>query len=219
MADAQSLIARTIKLPTGYRIAWAGEFDDLQNAKSRLAIIVPVTFLLILLLLYTLFSSFRDSLLAMAGIPFSVGGGILALNFFGLDFSVSAAIGFISLLGVAVMDGILNLTYYRELRAAGMPVAEAVFHGAEQRMRPMLMTVLSAGVGLLPAAISHGIGSQVQRPLAAVVVGGMTIGPILLLIVAPALRMIFLRSDEKAGPPAATLDETRDAVRYGAVDG
>ena len=209
VADAQALVAKTIKLPIGYSIVWAGEFEDLQNAKARLAIIVPITFLLILLLLYALFSSFRDSLLAMAGIPFSVGGGIIALNFFALDFSVSAAIGFISLLGVAVMDGILNLTYYRELRATGMPVAEAVFRGAEQRMRPMLMTVLSAGVGLFPAAISHGIGSQVQRPLAAVVVGGMTIGPIMLLIVAPALRMIFLRSDEKAGPPPqAPVPET-----------
>ena len=219
VADAQALVAKTIKLPTGYRILWAGEFEDLQNAKARLAVIVPITFLLILLLLYALFSSFRDSLLAMAGIPFSVGGGILALNFFGLDFSVSAAIGFISLLGVAVMDGILNLTYYRELRAAGMPVAEAVFQGAEQRMRPMLMTVLSAGVGLFPAAISHGIGSQVQRPLAAVVVGGMTIGPLLLLIVAPALRMIFLRSDEKAGPPpAAAPDPTQAEARGGVGD-
>ena len=106
---------------------------------------------------------------------------------------MSAAIGFISLLGVAVMDGILNLTYYHELRSGGMTVTEAVFRGAEQRMRPMLMTVLSAGVGLFPAAISHGIGSQVQRPLAAVVVGGMTIGPLMLLFVAPALRMLFLR--------------------------
>ncbi len=219
VAEAQALIARTIKLPTGYRIVWAGEFEDLQNAKARLAIIVPVTFLLILLLLYALFSSFRDSLLAMAGIPFSVGGGILALNVFGLDFSVSAAIGFISLLGVAVMDGILNLTYYRELRSAGMPVAEAVFHGAEQRMRPMLMTVLSAGVGLFPAAISHGIGSQVQRPLAAVVVGGMTIGPILLLVVAPALRMIFLKSDETAPPPPGVApDPTQDKAHDGVVE-
>ena len=214
VAEAQALIAKTIKLPTGYRILWAGEFEDLQNAKARLAVIVPITFLLILLLLYALFSSLRDSLLAMAGIPFSVGGGILALNFFDLDFSVSAAIGFISLLGVAVMDGILNLTYYRELRSGGMPVAEAVYHGAEQRMRPMLMTVLSAGVGLFPAAISHGIGSQVQRPLAAVVVGGMTIGPIMLLIVAPALRMIFLRRDEKASPPG---DEPRQGEAEGAA--
>ena len=203
VAEAQALIAKTIKLPTGYRIVWAGEFEDLENAKARLEFIVPITFVLILILLYALFNSLRDSLLAMAGIPFSVGGGILALNFFALDFSVSAAIGFISLLGVAVMDGILNLTYYHELRAGGMPIEEAVFSGAEQRMRPMLMTVLSAGVGLFPAAISHGIGSQVQRPLAAVVVGGMTIGPIMLLFVAPALRFIFLRRGERSTPPSA----------------
>lgn len=209
VSEAQAVIAKNIHLPTGYRILWAGEFEDLQKAKDRLAIVVPLTFLLILLLLYSLFNSLRDSLLAMAGIPFSVGGGILALNFFGLDFSVSAAIGFISLLGVAVMDGILNLTYYRELRIGGMGVAQAVEHGSEQRMRPMLMTVLSAGLGLFPAAISHGIGSQVQRPLAAVVVGGMTIGPIMLLFVAPALRMIFLRSDEKvkARPPEEDDDD------------
>jgi cobalt-zinc-cadmium resistance protein CzcA len=199
VSDAQADVAKRVKLPTGYRIVWAGEFSDLQNAKARLAIIVPITFFLIFLLLYALFNSLRDSLLATAGIPFSVAGGIFALYLFGLDFSVSAAIGFVSLFGVAVMDGILNITYYRELRASGLSVAEAVFRGAEQRMRPMLMTALSAGVGLFPAAISHGIGSQVQRPLAAVVVGGMTIGPIMLLMVAPALRLLFLRSDESAG--------------------
>jgi cobalt-zinc-cadmium resistance protein CzcA len=160
-------------------------------------IVVPITLLLILVLLYGLFNSLRDSLLAVAGIPFAIGGGLIALYLAGLDFSVSAAIGFISLFGVAVMDGILNITYFRELRAQGMDIAEAVFHGAEQRMRPMLMTALSAGVGLFPAAISHGIGSQVQRPLATVVVGGMFIGPLLLLIVAPALRKIFLSKDGK----------------------
>jgi heavy metal efflux system protein len=160
-------------------------------------VVVPITLLLILVLLYGLFNSLRDSLLSVAGIPFAIGGGLIALYLAGLDFSVSAAIGFISLFGVAVMDGILNITYFRELRAQGMGIAEAVFHGAEQRMRPMLMTALSAGVGLFPAAISHGIGSQVQRPLATVVVGGMFIGPLLLLIVAPALRKIFLSSDQQ----------------------
>jgi cobalt-zinc-cadmium resistance protein CzcA len=195
VAEAQDRIAKAIKLPNGYQILWAGEFDDLQNAKQRLLIVVPITLLLILVLLYGLFNSFRDSLLAVAGIPFAIGGGLIALYLAGLDFSVSAAIGFISLFGVAVMDGILNITYYRELRILGMDIAEAVFHGAEQRMRPMLMTALSAGVGLFPAAISHGIGSQVQRPLATVVVGGMFIGPLLLLVVAPALRKIFLSRD------------------------
>nr|WP_249817300.1 efflux RND transporter permease subunit [Bradyrhizobium sp. 179] len=192
VAEAQARVADKVQLPPGYRIVWSGEFDNLEAAKARLMVVVPVTLLLIFVLLYSLFNSVRDSLLALAGIPFAVGGGLIALYLAGLDFSISAAIGFISLFGVAVMDGILNITYFRELRASGMSIAEAVFHGAEQRMRPMLMTALSAGVGLFPAALSHGIGSQVQRPLATVVVGGMFIGPLLLLVVAPALRKVFL---------------------------
>jgi cobalt-zinc-cadmium resistance protein CzcA len=200
VAEAQERVAKAVKLPNGYRLVWAGEFDSLVAAKQRLMIVVPITLLLIMVLLYGLFNSLRDSLLSVVGIPFAIGGGLIALYLSGLDFSVSAAIGFISLFGVAVMDGILNITYFRELRAQGMDVVEAVFHGAEQRMRPMLMTALSAGVGLFPAAISHGIGSQVQRPLATVVVGGMFIGPLLLLIVAPALRRIFLALDaERVG--------------------
>ena len=211
VAEAQERIANAVKLPNGYRIIWAGEFDSLQAAKQRLLVVVPITLLLILVLLYGLFNSLRDSLLSVAGIPFAIGGGLIALYLAGLDFSVSAAIGFISLFGVAVMDGILNITYFRELRAQGMDVAEAVFHGAEQRMRPMLMTALSAGVGLFPAAISHGIGSQVQRPLATVVVGGMFIGPLLLLVVAPALRKIFLSRDHQE-----VADDSETAV---AVEG
>ena len=203
VAEARERVGNAIKLPNGYQILWAGEFDDLQNAKQRLIVVVPITLLLILVLLYGLFNSLRDSLLAVAGIPFAIGGGLIALYLADLDFSVSAAIGFISLFGVAVMDGILNITYFRELRIQGMDVAEAVFRGAEQRMRPMLMTALSAGVGLFPAAISHGIGSQVQRPLATVVVGGMFIGPLLLLIVAPALRRIFLARDHVSAPVAS----------------
>jgi cobalt-zinc-cadmium resistance protein CzcA len=193
VAEAQERIANNIKLPTGYRILWSGEFDNLQQATQRLMIIIPITFLLILVLLYGLFNSLRDSLVAIAGIPFAVGGGVVALYVTGEDFSVSAAIGFISLAGVAVMDGILNITYFRELLTRGQTFGEAIFNGAEQRMRPMLMTALSAGVGLFPAAVSQGIGSQVQRPLATVVVGGMLLGPIMLLVVAPALRKTFLR--------------------------
>jgi cobalt-zinc-cadmium resistance protein CzcA len=212
--EAQQRVANAVKLPNGYRLIWSGEFEDLQNAKQRLLIVVPITLLLILVLLYGLFNSLRDSLLSVAGIPFAIGGGLIALYLAGLDFSVSAAIGFISLFGVAVMDGILNITYFRELRAQGMDIAEAVFHGAEQRMRPMLMTALSAGVGLFPAAISHGIGSQVQRPLATVVVGGMFIGPLLLLVVAPALRKIFLSRDTEstavAGDPATVTGGNPD---------
>jgi cobalt-zinc-cadmium resistance protein CzcA len=214
VTEAQERVNKAVKLPNGYRIIWSGEFEDLQNAKQRLIIVVPITLLLILVLLYGLFNSLRDSLLSVAGIPFAIGGGLIALYFAGLDFSVSAAIGFISLFGVAVMDGILNITYFRELRSQGMDIAEAVFHGAEQRMRPMLMTALSAGVGLFPAAISHGIGSQVQRPLATVVVGGMFIGPLLLLVVAPALRKIFLSRDAEhlavAGDPAVVAEGNPD---------
>jgi cobalt-zinc-cadmium resistance protein CzcA len=194
VAEAEERIAKNIQLPTGYRILWAGEFENLQKAKQRLEIIIPVTLLLILVLLYGLFNTLRDSLVALAGIPFAAAGGVIALYIAGEEFSVSAAIGFISLAGVAVMDGIVNITYFRELLSRGMTFSEAIFNGAEQRMRPMLMTALSAGVGLFPAAISQGIGSQVQRPLATVVVGGMLLGPIMLLIVGPALRRVFLRA-------------------------
>jgi cobalt-zinc-cadmium resistance protein CzcA len=146
-----------------------------------------------MVLLYGLFGSVRDSVLALAGIPFALAGGVLALFVSGLNFSISAAIGFVSLLGISVMDGILMLTYYNEVMQRGhMSNIEGMFHAASQRMRPMLMTALSACIGLVPAAISTGIGSQVQRPLATVVVGGLLIGPLMLLVVVPPLRMVFL---------------------------
>ena len=195
VAEAQRLIAQNVKLPNGYRMVWAGEFEELQQAKTRLAIIVPISLALILVLLYGLFNSLRDSLMALAGIPFAIGGGVLALYLVGLSFSVSAAVGFVSLFGVSVMNGILIMTYYNEVKATGIDTIEAMFQAASQRMRPMLMTALSACIGLLPAAISAGIGSQVQRPLATVVVGGMFIGPIILLVIVPALQTLFLDRD------------------------
>jgi heavy metal efflux system protein len=166
-----------------------------------MAVIVPISLLFILVLLYGLFNSLRDSLLALAGIPFAVAGGVIALYVTDLDFSVSAAIGFVSLFGVSVMDGILMIIYYNQVKAAGMHATDAMFHAATQRMRPMLMTAMSACIGLFPAAISTAIGSQVQRPLATVVVGGLLIGPIMLLVVVPALRMMFLGRERD---PAAT---------------
>jgi cobalt-zinc-cadmium resistance protein CzcA len=207
VAEAQARIARNIKLPAGYRIIWAGEFQDLQTARARLAIFVPISLGLILVLLYSLFNSIRDSLLALAGIPFAIGGGVLALFVSGQPFSVSAAIGFISLFGVSVMNGILVITYFNQLRLQGMGAVEAMREAAEKRMRPMLMTALSACIGLVPAAFSHGIGSQVQRPLATVVVGGMFLGPIMLLIVVPALQLVFLRKDDERTPPPAVAGE------------
>jgi heavy metal efflux system protein len=200
VAEARERIAQNVKLPSGYRLAWAGEFEDLENAKARLEVIVPISLLLILVLLYGLFNSLRDSLMTLAGIPFAAGGGIIALYLAGLNFSISAAVGFVSLFGVSVMNGILIMTYYNELTASGLGTIEAMFHAASQRMRPMLMTALSACIGLLPAAVSTGIGSQVQRPLATVVVGGMFIGPIILLVVVPALQTLFLDRASRAAP-------------------
>lgn len=207
VAEAQRRVAERVTLPPGYRILWAGEFGELQEAKQRLAVIVPLSLLLILALLYGLFNSLRDSLLVLAGIPFAVAGGVLALALTGLDFSVSAAIGFISLFGVSVMDGILMLTYFNDLKADGFSAAKAMARAAEQRMRPMLMTALSACIGLLPAAMSHGIGSQVQRPLATVIVGGMLLGPVLLLLVAPALRLLLIRDGAPTSPSTPSDSE------------
>jgi cobalt-zinc-cadmium resistance protein CzcA len=199
VAEGQERIRNNVKLPTGYKIEWAGEFQGLQQAKQRLAVIVPVTLLLILVLLYTLFNSLRDSLMALLGIPFAVSGGIIGLYVSGLDFSISAAIGFVSLFGVSVMSGILIISGYNRVVATGLSRREAMFIAVDQQMRPILMMALSACLGLLPAAISTGIGSQVQRPLATVVVGGMLIGPIMLLVVVPALQSLFLgRADEVA---------------------
>jgi heavy metal efflux system protein len=195
--EAQRRIAQNVKLPPGYRMIWAGEFGDLQEAKKRLEIIVPISLVLILGLLYSMFNSMRDCLLALAGIPFAVAGGLLALYVSGLNFSISAAIGFVSLFGVSVMDGILMITFYNHERAHGLMPLDAMFHAASTRMRPLLMTALSACIGLLPAAISTGIGSQVQRPLATVIVGGMLVGPFMLLVVVPALRMMFLSHDTR----------------------
>ena len=201
VAEAQARIAQNVKLPNGYRLIWAGEFEELQQAQKRLAISVPISLAIILVLLYVLFNSLRDSLLALSGIPFAVTGGILALLVTGLDFSISGAIGFISLFGVSVMNGILVLTYYHQVRqGSGADPQASMFRAASQRMRPMLMTALSACIGLLPAAVSTGIGSQVQRPLATVVVGGMLVGPLLLLVVVPAFGLLFLnKSDTPTG--------------------
>jgi heavy metal efflux system protein len=190
--EAQARIAKNVQLPSGYHLLWAGEFGDLQEAKKRLEIIVPISFILIAGALYSLFNNFKDSILALAGIPDAVVGGILALYVTGLHFSISAAIGFVSLFGVSVMDGILMITFYHQELTHGLTHIDAMYRAASTRMRPLLMTSLSACIGLLPAAISTGIGSQVQRPLATVIVGGMLVGPVMLLLAVPALRLIFL---------------------------
>jgi heavy metal efflux system protein len=202
VAAAQESIARNVKLPTGYRLVWAGEFGQLQAAQKRLLVIVPISLVLILGLLYTLFNSARDCLLALLGMPFVVAGGVFALYVSRLHFSISAAIGFVSLFGVSVMIGILMITNYTQARQSGRTAQEAMFLAATTVMRPLLMMSLSAGIGLLPAAISTGIGSEVQRPLAAVVVGGMLLGSIMLLTVVPALTLALLPRNDSAATPA-----------------
>ena len=194
VTELQKRISSEIKLPAGYRILYAGEFEELQNAKERMVLLIPMAIVLILVLLYALFSSFAYSMLALGAVPFTVASGMLALYLSGQTISISAVIGFISLLGVSVMDGILILSYFKELHVAGQTAEEAIYNAYIHRMRPLLMTALSACIGLLPAALSHGIGSQVQRPLATVVVGGMLLGPVFLLLVVPAMRLMVLRN-------------------------
>jgi cobalt-zinc-cadmium resistance protein CzcA len=211
VAEAQERIARNVSLPTGYRIDWAGEFEWLQQAKKRLLVIVPITLVLIMVLLYGLFNSLRDSFMALLGLPFAVCGGILGLYVSGLDFSISAAIGFISLFGVSVMSGILIINGYYRVAESGLSPVDTMFRSVQEQMRPILMMTLSACIGLLPAAVSTGIGSQVQRPLATVVVGGMLIGPIMLLIVVPALQMLILGWRRAPAPVVPAHGEAESA--------
>jgi cobalt-zinc-cadmium resistance protein CzcA len=208
VAEAQQRIAQHVTLPVGYRIDWAGEFEGMQQAQKRLATIVPVALVLILVLLYSLFNSLRDALMALLGIPFSVAGGLIALYVSNLNFSISAAIGFVSLFGVSVMSGILIISAYHRVSSSGASTIDVMFEAVGQQMRPIMMMALSACIGLLPAAISTGIGSQVQRPLATVVVGGMLIGPILLLVIVPAVMSLIL--EWRSATQSAATDGTHD---------
>src|SRR5262249_22244755 len=203
VAEGQRRIAEKVPLPEGYRMEWTGEFGALQDARKRLAVIVPLSLLLILMLLYSMFNSVRDSLLALCGIPFAVAGGILGLYAAGLNFSISAAIGFISLFGVSTMDGVLLVAYIRRNIEEGVGTEEAVIMAGQTRLRQVFMTGLSACIGLVPAAVSTGIGSQVQQPLACVIVGGMLLSPICSLLVIPTLSRMFMPyvPDTRLEPP------------------
>jgi cobalt-zinc-cadmium resistance protein CzcA len=207
VGEAQKRIAEKVPLPQSYRIDWAGEFGALVEAQKRLALIVPLSLLLIFMLLYSLFNSVRDSLLALSGIPFAVAGGIIGLTVAGLNFSISAAIGFISLFGVSAMDGILLISYIRRNIDQGHDTGHAIVDAGETRMRQIFMTGLSACIGLVPAAFSNGIGSQVQQPLACVIVGGMLLSPICSLLVIPTFARMFMpnrrATHEEAPPPDA----------------
>ena len=205
--EAQSKIDHQVKLPPGARIEWVGEFDELQKALARLEIVVPIAFLAIGVLLFVNFGTARDALLAASVMPMALIGGIFALYFTGTAFSVSAAIGFIGLFGISVMGGILVLSYYNQLLRAGMERQMAVLHAARTQFRPVMMTCVAACVGLLPAAVATGIGSQVQKPLALVVVGGILLAPLLILIVFPVMIDLF-----SAHRPARPVEEDDDSL-------
>ena len=191
--EAQEKVAAQVELPPGSRIEWVGEFGNLQDAIKRLSIVVPISLALIGVLLFFNFGSMVDTLLAMSVIPMAIFGGVLGLLITGIPFSVSAAIGFIALFGIAVMDGIIILSQYNQLIDEGYERIRAVIRTGELQLRPVLMTCVVAGVGLLPAALSEGIGSQVQKPLAVVVVTGMMLAPIVILVTLPVLISVFSR--------------------------
>ena len=191
--EGQRKIAAQVHLPAGARLEWVGEFGELQDALGRLEVVVPLSVLLIVLLLLANFSSLIDTLLAVSVMPMALIGGIFALSVTGTPFSVSAAIGFIGLFGISVMEGIIIISYFNQLIEVGLDRPAALLRACQIRLRPVMMTCVAACVGLLPAAISTGIGSQVQRPLALVVVGGILLAPVLILIILPVLIDVFSR--------------------------
>ena len=191
--EAQQKIAEQVQLPPGSRVEWVGEFGNLQDAIKRLSIVVPISLALIATLIWFNFGSVVDTVLTMSVIPMAVFGGVIGLLLTGIPFSVSAAIGFIALFGISVMDGIIILSQYNQLIDEGMDRSRAILRTGELQLRPVLMTCVVAGVGLLPAALSSGIGSQVQKPLAVVVVAGMMLAPVVILVTLPALISRFSR--------------------------
>jgi heavy metal efflux system protein len=206
--EAQQKVTEQVVLPPGYSLEWVGEFGNLQDAIDRLKLVVPLAIGLIALLLYINFSSVVDMLLGLSVIPMALIGGIFALFLTGTPFSVSAAIGFIALFGISVMDSIIVLSLYNSLIRSGFDRTTAILQSGEQQMRPVVMTCVIAGVGLLPAALSTGIGSQVQKPLAVVVVGGMMLAPILILVILPVLIHLFSRRAEQGTVETDRISET-----------
>ncbi|RVT92226.1 efflux RND transporter permease subunit [Rhodovarius crocodyli] len=200
--EAQERVARNVQIPAGYTVEWVGEFRNLQEAVARLKVVVPMALLLIAMLLYIQFGNVRDAVLIMMVLPFSCIGGVVALLGWGLNFSVPAAIGFLALFGITVMEGIIMLSHFKHLLDHdGLPWRQALDQAGEDRMRPVMMTCMAAMVGLLPMALATGIGSDLQRPLAVVVVGGTTLLPFIVLLLLPV--MIDLVGPARQRRPAA----------------
>jgi cobalt-zinc-cadmium resistance protein CzcA len=191
VAEARQRIDAEIRLPAGYWLDWGGQFENLVKAKARLQIVVPACFLLIFLMLFGAFSSARHALLIFSGVPFAVVGGVLSLWLRGMPFSITAAVGFIALSGVAVLNGLVLVSFIEHLRKDGLPLEQAIAQGAVARLRPVLMTALVASLGFVPMALATGTGAEVQKPLATVVIGGLISSTLLTLLVLPALYHII----------------------------
>ncbi len=187
IAETQELMRNELKLPAGYWLEYGGTFEQLESASQRLSIVVPITLILILGLLYSAFGSIRDTLIIFTGVPLALTGGIIALTLRDMPLSISAGVGFIALSGVAVLNGVVMLSFIKELRESGLELAQAVWQGASQRLRPVLMTALVASLGFVPMAFNTGTGAEVQRPLATVVIGGIISSTLLTLVVLPTL--------------------------------
>ena len=200
--EMQTRVKKNVALPAGYTMRWGGEFENQQRAMARLMIIVPVSVFMIFVLLFDAFKSVKNALLILLNVPFALIGGIVALFLTGIHLSVSAAIGFIALFGQAVLNGVVMVSYFNQLRESGSAPFDAVLQGALVRLRTVLMTALLAMLGLLPMALSKGIGSEVQRPLAVVIIGGLVSATLLTLLVLPTVYLYFGgRADREPPPP------------------
>lgn len=197
VAEAQQRIAEEVKVPAGYWLHWGGTFEQLQTATERLVIVIPIALLLVFLLLYGVFGNLKDGLIVFTGIPFALTGGLVALWLRGIPLSISAGVGFIALSGVAVLNGLVMISFIRSMREAGFPLLQAVEEGALSRLRPILMTALVASLGFIPMAIATGTGAEVQRPLATVVIGGILSSTLLTLLVLPLLYVLTHRESDK----------------------
>jgi len=191
VTEAGNTVAANIDLPPGYYIEWGGQFENQQRAAARLAIVVPVSIGLIFLVLFSTFRSVRQALLVLTNIPFAMIGGVFALWLTGEYLSVPASVGFIALLGIAVLNGVVMVSYFNQLRAHGVPLCELVIEGARRRLRPVLMTASIAAFGLVPLLFASGPGSEIQRPLAIVVIGGLITATMLTLFILPILYRRF----------------------------
>jgi cobalt-zinc-cadmium resistance protein CzcA len=203
VADAQKAVKEQLKVPADWEITWEGEFQNQQRANARLRVIVPLSLTGVFILLFWAFRRFRYAMLVLCEVPFAVTGGVMTLYLTHTNMSVSATIGFIALAAVSVQNGMILISEFNHLRAKGLPLREAVTEGSRQRVRPVLMTALIAGIGMLPMALSHGVGSEVQRPLARVIVGGMVSALLLTLCVLPVLYELV----ERRFPAEVTLPE------------